>query len=99
MNQDKWKLTCTNCGEVYTVGENASIVTDEDLFNTILSSGGSINVHGELKREPDVVVKRVGLSSDEKNAILETAKIVQDDLEQGSKRQWHCGACSTVQSY
>jgi len=94
-----WKLTCNNCGEVFTVGDDSSIVTDEDLFNTILSSGGTVNVHGELVREPDVVVKRFGLTPDDKSAILDKAKRVQDDLEQGSKRNWHCGACSSVQSY
>ena len=94
-----WKLACNNCGEVFVVGDDSSIVTDEDLFNTILSSGGTVNVHGELKREPDVVVKRFGLTPDEKSEILDKAKKVQDDLEQGSKRQWHCGACSSVQSY
>lgn len=94
-----WRLVCDDCEEIFRVGENANLVTDEDLFNAVLSAGGNITAHGNLKREPDLVVKKSGLTREEKSAILTKVARVQDDLVEGSERQWYCGSCRTTNSY
>ena len=94
-----WNLVCENCGEIFRLGQDANLVTDEDLFNTVLSAGGNVIVHGNARREPDLVVKRSGLSREEKSGILKKVARVRGDLAEGSERQWHCGSCRTTHSY
>lgn len=90
-------LRCTNCGEAYNLTSDSFVVTDQDLEDRILKSGGKIirtSGSEKPKPRPDLVMRSGGSAAGGK-----CLHKVIDDLRTGSYRRWACDKCRFVQGY
>jgi hypothetical protein len=97
MEQVEWKLKCRSCGEIFLIGKDAHLVTDEDMLAAIYRAGGKV-IGDVAKRQPDLA-QRGELPVDRLSKIADVIKKIKRDLAEGISRQWYCDNCKEVNSY
>ena len=104
--RNKWRLKCKYCGEKYTIGDNAFLITEEDLHAARKREGGSVISLGESTREPELVrhwrndPKSPSIDEvDEKARTKELKKAAQISaaIARGESRTWWCDKCSDME--
>lgn len=90
------ELTCPACYTSYVVGENAGIVSDEDIFSKLVFS--TVTMSGNVTYEPELV-KRCIVEIQQKFEFSESLKHIKYDLMKGKGRKWQCDNCKAVNYY
>ena len=92
-----WLLTCSKCGASFEVGNDAHIVTDEDMFSMF----DSVIVFGQPTRKPDRVGPASGqLTHKQWKEAAASMRSVISDIRAGNPRSWtHQGGCEAVNEY
>jgi len=93
-------LTCTGCGRVYKIGDDAVAAALE--YGLGLARGVVIISEGNRSDREDLVAA-FEVSPETLSGAREKArqnwKIIQDSLTRGERRAWRCRACDKVNAY
>ena len=88
------RVTCDHCGEVFEIGEDAFVVTDEDKFRSLRQADAGVLIIGRLTRKPDMVMHWTRpTTEDERTQEQQRATEIADAIARGERRQWWCGKC------
>jgi hypothetical protein len=96
---NKWDLKCTQCGHLYRVGEDATIVTMEDVFDSassvlVFGSGNSV--------QKDLVASMSGWADDRlkdgQASARNNIQRIRKGLAKGQVRYWYCKTCNNEES-
>ena len=88
------RLTCPHCGQLFVVGQDSVIVTDEDVAKTFMELGGRGMVTFGAPRKPDLVM-HAGRALTDEESKKQLAKLpqIRAAIRQGLPRSWKCDRC------
>jgi rubrerythrin len=102
VSSESFRLRCAYCGEVYLIGEDAFLVTDDDILATVQETGGELSTWGGMARRagPDLAMRYPT-----ERAIPERLKVARKEermkaaricsaLTRGQPRSWLCNKCN-----
>lgn len=88
------KLACPHCREIFRIGEDAFLVTDEDKFRSLSQANASVIMLGRATRKPDLAMRWTRPTTPtERKEQARVAAEIQAAIARGETRQWWCGKC------
>lgn len=91
------QLSCPTCGSVYRLGDDATIVTMQDVYNMVRSHGGT--VIGQTRRtfatqtDPALIGRPRDMGRFKKTEVLEKVASIRATLKNGGEAFWYCEEC------